>query len=65
MPKRHEPLKSRVQCAVITPAIKYNTNCHSDESRNPGVHWMPDQVRHDGSALLNCRVNIIYIAPLS
>jgi hypothetical protein len=42
---------------LITPAIKYNTYCHSGESRNPGVHWLPDQVRHDGSAHLNCRVN--------
>ncbi|MGD9224773.1 MAG: hypothetical protein PVH22_16075, partial [Desulfobacteraceae bacterium] len=43
---------------VITPAIKYNTYCHSGERRNPGVHWMPDQVRHDGCVPLNCRVNI-------
>jgi hypothetical protein len=42
---------------IITPAIKYNTYCHSGERRNPGVHWMPDQVRQDGSVPLNCRVN--------
>jgi hypothetical protein len=45
---------------VITPAIKYNIYCHCGESRNPDVHWMPDQVRHDGSAFLNCRVNKLF-----
>jgi hypothetical protein len=44
---------------IITPANKYNTYCHSGERRNPGVHWMPDQVRHDGSVPLNCRVNMM------
>ena len=33
-------------------------NCHSREGGNPGIHWMPDQVRHDGVSLFNVRVNI-------
>jgi hypothetical protein len=27
------------------------------EIRNPGKHWMPDQVRHDEIAVFNGRVN--------
>jgi hypothetical protein len=50
---------SKLVVLIITPANKYNTYCHSGERRNPGVHWMPDQVRHDGSVPLNCRVNMM------
>ena len=32
-------------------------NCDSREVGNPGIYWMPDQVRHDGVSLFNCRVN--------
>jgi len=27
------------------------------EDSDPGIHWMPDQARHDGISLFNCRVN--------
>jgi hypothetical protein len=31
-------ITDHIKIIVITPAIKYNTYCHSSESRNPGVH---------------------------
>jgi len=44
---------------IITPAIKYLQivipAClqQAGEGGNPGIHWMPDQVRHDGVSLFS------------
>jgi tetratricopeptide (TPR) repeat protein len=47
------------QLAIINPAIKDISGCHSGESRKPEICWMPDQVRHDGVGILSCRFNDI------
>jgi len=49
------PATEYLKVVIPAPAPWAGINC----SRNPGGHWMPDQVRHDGVSLFNCRVNNI------
>ncbi len=42
---------------TLKPSFRRSLSWTRSGSRNPGKHWMPDQVRYDEISLFNCRVN--------